>query len=118
VLAIVIACLGLFGLSSLTVLQRTKEIGVRKVLGASASSIVMLMGRDFMMLVGVAIVVAVPMAWMGMNEWLKDFAYHIDLSWWLFVIPGILVMMIAAGTVGFHTLEAAHNNPAKSLKYE
>jgi putative ABC transport system permease protein len=117
-LAILIACLGLFGLSSLTALQRTKEIGVRKVLGASITSIVVLMGRNFLLLVIIAIVTASPIAWYVMNQWLEEFAYRINMSWWLFVIPGITVILIAMMTIGFHTVRTARVNPAHSLKYE
>ena len=117
-LAIVIACLGLFGLSSLTAIQRTKEIGVRKVLGASVTSIVMLMGKNFMILVVIAILTASPLAWLVMNKWLESFAYRIDMSWWLFIIPGLTVVMIAMITIGFHTLRTATVNPSQSLRYE
>jgi putative ABC transport system permease protein len=117
-LAIFIACLGLFGLSSLTAIQRTKEIGVRKVLGASIPSILTLVSRDYIILMLAAIVVAVPLAWWVMNSWLQDFAYRISLSWWIFAVPSLVVMLIALGTVSIHTLKAARTNPTKSLRYE
>src|SRR5262249_50264485 len=117
-LAIFIACLGLFGLSSLTAIQRTKEIGVRKVLGASVSSILALVGRDYLLLMGVAIVFATPLTWWVMSSWLQDFASRIPLSWWLFAIPSLVVVFIALFTVSIHTLKAARTNPVKSLRYE
>jgi len=117
-LAIFIACLGLFGLSSLTALQRTKEIGVRKVLGASIQSILMLVGKDYLVLMGIAIVCATPLTWWIMNGWLEDFASRINLSWWIFALPSLLVIMLALFTVSIHTLKAARTNPARSLRYE
>ena len=117
-LAIFIACMGLFGLSSLTAIQRTKEIGVRKVMGASVTNILALMSRDYMMLLGVAIVIALPLAWWLMSRWLESFAYRLPLSWWLFAIPSIAVILIALMTISIHTLKAARTNPSKSLRYE
>ncbi len=117
-LAIFIACLGLFGLSSLTATQRTKEIGVRKVLGASVSGIIALVSKDYILLMLGAIVIAIPLAWWIMNNWLTDFAYRIPLAWWIFAIPTILVVGIALFTVSIHTLKAARTNPSKSLRYE
>jgi putative ABC transport system permease protein len=117
-LAICIACLGLFGLSSLTAIQRTKEIGVRKVLGASVSSILTLVSKDYILLMLVAIAVATPLAIWVMNAWLQDFAYRIELSWWIFAIPSLLVIFVALLTVSIHTLKAARTNPTKSLRYE
>ena len=117
-LAIFIACLGLFGLSSLTAIQRTKEIGVRKVLGASLRSILSLMSRDYLVLLLVSIVLAVPVAWWIMDGWLQEFAYRIPLSWWIFAVPSLAVVMIALVTVSVHTVRAARTNPATSLRYE
>jgi putative ABC transport system permease protein len=117
-LAIFIACLGLFGLSSLTAIQRTKEIGVRKVLGASISSILTLVSRDYIILMITAIVVAIPIAWWIMNSWLEEFAHRIDLAWWIFALPSLIVISIALLTVSIHTLKAARTNPTKSLRYE
>jgi putative ABC transport system permease protein len=117
-LAIFIACLGLFGLSSLTAIQRTKEIGVRKVMGASVTSILALISRDYLLLMGGAILIALPIAWWLMDSWLAAFAYHIDLSWWIFAIPSLLVIAVALLTVSIHTLKAARTNPSKSLRYE
>ncbi|HEY9049688.1 MAG TPA: ABC transporter permease [Ohtaekwangia sp.] len=117
-LAIFIACLGLFGLSSLMAIQRTKEIGVRKVLGASIPSILTLVGKDYIVLLGIAIVIATPVAWWAMNGWLQDFANRITLEWWIFALPSLLVISIALLTVSIHTIKAARVNPAKSLRYE
>lgn len=118
VLAIFIACLGLFGLSSLTAIQRTKEIGVRKVLGATIRSILTLMSWDYLALLGISILVAVPIAWWIMGGWLQEFAYRIPLSWWIFAVPILTVVFIALMTVSIHTMKAARTNPAKSLRYE
>jgi putative ABC transport system permease protein len=117
-LAIFIACLGLFGLSSLTVLQRTKEIGVRKVLGASVLSVLTLMGKDYLWLLLISIVCAVPFAWWTMSSWLDSFANRIELSWWIFLLPSLLVIVIALATVSILTLRSALTNPAKALRYE
>lgn len=118
VLAVLIACLGLFGLSSLMAVQRTKEIGVRKALGASTSGILVLMTRGYLVLVIISIVMAVPVAWLAMSTWLNEFAYHIDLSWWVFLLPAMGVTVIALGTIAYRTIQAAHTNPARSLRYE
>jgi putative ABC transport system permease protein len=117
-LAIFIACLGLFGLSSLTAIQRTKEIGVRKVMGASVTSILSLISRDYLVLLVIALMMAIPLAWWIMNKWLEAFAYRLELSWWIFALPSIGVIMIALLTVCFHTLRAARTNPTRSLRYE
>lgn len=117
-LAIFIACLGLFGLSSLTAIQRTKEIGVRKVLGASVSSVLTLVSRDYLLLMGIAILIATPLTWWIMNNWLQEFANRITLAWWIFALPSIAVVMVALLTVSIHTLKAAQTNPAKALRYE
>jgi len=117
-LAIFIACLGLFGLSSLTALQRTKEIGVRKVLGASVGSILTLISKDYLWLMLISIAAAIPVSWWLMHNWLQDFASRIDLEWWIFAVPGMVLICIALFTVGAHTLRAAQTNPAKSLRYE
>jgi putative ABC transport system permease protein len=117
-LAIFIACLGLFGLSSLTAIQRTKEIGVRKVMGASINSILRLVGKDYLLLMGISLVFATPFAWWIMNNWLQDFSSRIQMTWWIFAIPSLLVVVIALFTVSIHTLKAARTNPVKSLRYE
>lgn len=118
ILAIFIACLGLFGLVAFAAEQRTKEIGVRKVLGASVASIVALLSRDFLKLVLIAVVIASPVAWYAMHQWLQNFAYTIELSWWLFALAGLLTTIIALLTVGLQSIRAALVNPVKSLRSE
>jgi len=118
VIAIFIACLGLFGLSAFTITQRVKEIGIRKVLGASVSSIVTLLSKDFLKLVFVAAIIAFPVAWYAMHQWLEDFAYRINIPWWLFVVAGILAAAIAFVTISFQAIKAAVSNPVKSLRSE
>lgn len=113
-----IACLGLFGLVTFTAEQRTKEIGVRKVLGASVGSIVALLSQDFLKLVLVAILIASPIAWWAMHRWLQGFAYHIDMAWWMFVLAALLTTTIALLTVTFQSIKAALVNPVKSLRSE
>lgn len=117
-IAILIACLGLFGLATFTAEQRTKEIGVRKVLGASVSSIVALLSKDFLKLVLIAIVLAVPLAWWAISSWLADFAYRVDVEWWVFAGAGALVVFIALLTVSFQSIKAALMNPVQSLRSE
>jgi putative ABC transport system permease protein len=117
-LAILIACLGLFGLASFMAEQRTKEIGVRKVLGASVTSIVRLMSKEFVVLVVVAILIASPVAYYAMNKWLEHFAYRTGLGWWVFVTGGLLALLITLITVGFQAVKAALTNPVETLRYE
>jgi len=117
-LSIFLACLGLFGLSAYTTAQRTKEIGVRKVLGASVPDIMLLLSKDFLKLVLVAIVLASPIAGYAMNRWLQDFVYRIRLEWWVFVAAGLLAVVIAFLTVSFQSIKAALRNPVKSLRSE
>ncbi|GAB3990891.1 ABC transporter permease [Spirosoma daeguense] len=117
-LAIFIACLGLFGLAAFTAEQRTKEIGIRKVLGASVSSIVTLLSKDFLKLVAIAIVLATPVAWYTTSRWLQGFAYKIELDWWMFGLSGLLAVGIALLTVSFQSIKAALMNPVKSLRSE
>ena len=117
-MAVFIACLGLFGLATFTAEQRTKEIGVRKVLGASVASVVALLSKDFLKLVGIAILIASPIAWYGMNRWLQDFAYKIDIEWWVFALAGLLAIGIALLTISFQSIKAALMNPVKSLRSE
>ncbi|MPR34787.1 ABC transporter permease [Salmonirosea aquatica] len=117
-LAIFISCLGLFGLVEFTTRQRTKEIGIRKVLGASVASVVVLLSKDFLKLVLIAIVIASPVAWYTMHEWLADFAYKIDISWWVFILAGGMAAGIALLTVSFQSVRAALMNPVKSLRSE
>lgn len=117
-LAVIIACLGLFGLATYMAEQRTKEIGVRKVLGATVPNIVAMLSKDFLKLVLIAIVLAVPVAWWAMNEWLKDFAFRISIGWWIFLVAGLLAIVIAVVTVSFQAIKAAIANPVKSLRTE
>jgi len=117
-LSLFITCLGLFGLAAFTAEQRTKEIGVRKVLGASVSSILLLLSKDFLKLVLIALLIATPIAWYAMHRWLQSFAYKIDLEWWLFAGAGLLAILIALLTVSSQSLKAALMNPVKSLKTE
>ncbi len=117
-IAVLIACLGLFGLASFTAERRTREIGIRKVLGASVGSITGLLSSDFLKLVVVAIVIASPLAYYAMNKWLAGFAYRIDMQWWMFVGAGLAAILIAFFTVGFQSIKAALANPVKSLKNE
>ncbi len=117
-IAILISCLGLFGLATLTAFQRTKEIGVRKVLGASIAGIVAMLSKDFVSLVLIALVIASPIAWYFMDQWLADFAYHIDISWWVFALAGVTAMAIALLTVGYQSVRAALMNPVESLRSE
>jgi putative ABC transport system permease protein len=118
ILAVLIACLGLFGLAAFAVEQRTKEIGVRKALGASVVSILTLLSKDFLKLVLIAIVMATPIAWYAMNQWLHEFAYKTDLSWWIFAGAGLLAIVIALVTVSAQSLKAALVNPVKALRSE
>jgi putative ABC transport system permease protein len=118
VFAIFIACLGLFGLVTYAAEQRIKEIGVRKVLGASVGEIVAMISKDFIKLVLIASVIAFPVAWWMMNKWLQSFAYRIDISWWVFVLAGLLTIAIALITVSFQAIKAAMANPVKSLRTE
>ncbi len=117
-LAVLIACFGLLGLSAYNVLQRTKEIGVRKVLGASISNIVMLVSKDFIKLVLIAFVIASPLTWIVMHNWLNDFAYRINISAWIFIVAGLLSLFIALITISFQAIKAAVANPVKSLRTE
>ena len=117
-LAVIIACLGLFALSSFIIVQRTKEIGIRKVLGASISNVVFNLSKDFLILVVVSMVIACPVAYYFMNMWLQDFAYRINISWWVFVISGSIALLIAFATVSFQAIKAATADPVESLRYE
>jgi putative ABC transport system permease protein len=116
--AILVACLGLFALSAFTAEQRRKEIGIRKVLGASIGNVSVLLSKDFIRLVLIAMVIASPVAWYFMNKWLEDFAYRIAISWWIFAIAGTLALLIAIMTVSFQAIKAAVANPIKSLRTE
>ena len=117
-LAMFIACLGLFGLATFTAQKRTKEIGIRKVLGATVDQIVLLLSKDFAKLVLIAFVVSIPIAWYAMQRWLQDFAYRIDIEWWMFAAAGVLAFIIANVTIGFQSVKSALMNPVESLKEE
>lgn len=117
-LAIMISCLGLLGLASYSTIQRTKEIGVRKVLGASATSIVGLLSRDFLQLIGLAFLIAAPLAWLAMHRWLQGFAYKADISLWTFIAAALLSAFVALVTISFQSIRAALMNPVKSLRNE
>lgn len=118
VLAVFVACLGLFGLATYAAHRRTREIGVRKVLGASVSSVAGLLAREFLQLVVLAIFIATPLSWYLMSRWLADFAYHTELEWWMFAAAGVLAVLVALLTVGFQSIRAALMNPVRSLRSE
>jgi putative ABC transport system permease protein len=118
VLAIAIACMGLFGLSVYTARQRTKEIGIRKVLGASVATITVLLSKDFMKLVLIASLISFPLAWWAMNNWLQEFAYRIHIGVWIFAIAAAAAIIIALVTVSLQAIKAAIANPVKSLRTE
>ncbi len=117
-LAIVIACLGLLGLSLYAAVQRTKEIGIRKVLGALGAQPLLLLSKDFIRLIVLSSLIAWPLAWYLMQQWLQNYHYRIDLNPWLFMLPALLVLVIAMLTISFQTIRAARSNPVKALKSE
>jgi ABC-type antimicrobial peptide transport system permease subunit len=117
-IAIFLSCLGLYGLASFMAAQRIKEVGIRKVLGATASNIVYLFSKEFIILISIAFLIATPLAWYFMNKWLQDYAYRIDISWWIFLVGGIAAIMIALATISFQAIKAAVANPVKSLRTE
>ena len=118
ILTIFISCIGLFGLATLSAEKRTKEIGIRKVLGATVSAIVRKLSVDFLKLVLLASILAAPFAWWAMNKWLQDFAYRVEISWWIFIVAGIATLLIALITVGLRAIKAALANPVKNLRTE
>jgi putative ABC transport system permease protein len=118
ILAIIISCLGLLGLASYSTMQRTREIGIRKVLGATIPNIVNLLSIDFLKLVAVAVIIASPVAWFAMHKWLQDFAYRIPISWWIFAVAAAAATLIAIITVSFQAIKAAVSNPVNSLRSE
>jgi putative ABC transport system permease protein len=117
-LTVFVACLGLFGLASFTAEQRTKEIGIRKVLGASVSGLVLLLSKEFMALVALANLIAWPIAYYAMNRWLQGFAYRIELGPGVFILGGVLALVIALLTVSAQAIRAARANPVEALRYE
>ena len=117
-LSIFIACLGLFGLTAFAMERRTKEIGIRKVLGATTSNLIALLSKDFLRLVLIALIIAIPIAWYGMNQWLQDFAYRTQIGWWIFALAGIAALVIAFVTISLQSVKAAMANPIKSLRNE
>ncbi len=117
-LAIFIACLGLFGLSTYAAEQRIKEIGIRKVLGASVTQLTQMLSKDFLKLVFIACLVAFPLAYWIMRKWLQSFAYRINISWWMFIAAGVAAVLIALVTVSFQAIKSAIANPVKSLRTE
>ena len=117
-LAILISCLGLFGLAAFSTTQRKKEIGIRKVLGASITSITSLLSKDFLKLILISIIIASPISWFAISNWLQNFAYRIDISWWVFALAGMFAILIAFVTICFQTIKAAIANPIKSLRTE
>jgi putative ABC transport system permease protein len=118
VLAIIISCMGLFSISSIIILQRTKEIGIRKVNGASTFTIMLLLLKDFAMLVVISFVIAFPVGYYAMSKWLQSFAYHINLNWWIFAGAGMIALIIACCTVCWQSWQVARRNPVEALKYE
>lgn len=117
-LAMLISCLGLWGLATFSTIQRTKEIGIRKILGASVVGILSLLSKDFLKLVAIALIIAIPIAWYGMNQWLQNFAYQIEIRWSVFILAGILAISIAFLTISFQSLKAALANPIRALRNE
>jgi putative ABC transport system permease protein len=118
VLAIFISCLGLFGLAAYTAERRTKEIGIRKVLGASVQGLAGLLSREFVQLVALSCIIAFPIAWLAMHSWLQDYQYRTTIQWWVFAVAGITALAIALITVSFQAIKAAIANPVKSLRTE
>ena len=117
-MAIIIACLGLFGLAAFTAQQRKKEIGIRKVLGATVAGIASLLSIDFIKLVLIALLIASPLAWWAGHQWLQNFAYRTEVSWWMFAVAGCIAVLIAIITISFQAIRAAVANPVKSLRTE
>ena len=115
-IAIFLSCLGLYGLALFMAVQRTKEVGIRKVLGASAGNIVYLFSKEFIMLIAIAFAIATPIAWYFMHNWLQNYVYRINISWWLFAAGGFVAIIIALATISFQAIKAAFANPVKSLR--
>ena len=117
-IAIFLSCLGLYGLASFMAVQKIKEVGIRKVLGATVGNIVYLFSKEFIVLIAIAFLIATPLAWYFMNRWLQNYVYRIDISWWLFAAGGLGALFIALATVSFQAIKAAIANPVKSLRSE
>lgn len=118
VLAIFLSCLGLYGLASFMAVQKTKEVGIRKVLGASVNNIIFLFSKEFLMLIGIAFLIAAPLAYYFMHEWLQDFVYRVNISWWVIALAGLIAIAVALITISFKAVKAAIANPVKSLRSE
>jgi putative ABC transport system permease protein len=118
ILAILLACLGLFGLAAFTTMQRTKEIGIRKILGANTGTITLLIAKNFLQLIGIAILIAMPIAWWTSDRWLRDFAFRIPIQLYVFIATAIVTTLVALFTIGFHSVKASLMNPVKSLRTE
>ncbi len=117
-LAIIISCLGLIGLSSFMTERRTKEIGIRKINGAKSIEIFSLLSKEYIIWVIISIIIACPIAWYAMNKWLQNFAYRINISWWVFALAGVIALLIALLTVSWQSYRAASKNPVEALRYE
>src|SRR6185312_10605625 len=117
-IAIFLSCLGLYGLASFMAVQRIKEVGIRKVLGATAGNIVYLFSKEFIILISIAFLIAAPIAWYYMHQWLQAYVYRIDISWWLIAVGGLAAIIIALTTISFQAIKAAMSNPVKSLRSE
>jgi putative ABC transport system permease protein len=117
-IAIFLSCLGLYGLASFMAMQRIKEVGIRKVLGATIGSIVYLFSKEFVILISIAFFIATPLAWYFMNKWLQEYAYRISISWWLFAASGLVAIVVALATISFQAIKAAVANPVDSLRSE
>lgn len=118
VLAIFLSCLGLYGLASFMAVQKTKEVGIRKVLGASVNNIVFLFSKEFLLLIGIAFLIAAPLAYYFMHDWLQNFVYRVDISWWVLVLAGLMAVVVALITISFKAIRAALANPIMSLRSE
>ena len=112
------ACLGLFGLTSYAIVQRTKEIGIRKVMGATITNVIGLFTQDFVKLILLSNLIAIPVVYIGINRWLEDYAYKITVGWWFFVVPAIVILSLALITITLQTIKVALRNPVESLKHE
>ena len=117
-IAIFLSCLGLYGLASFMAVQRIKEVGIRKVLGATIGNIVYLFSREFVLLIGIAFVIAAPLAWYFVHQWVQNYVYRIPISGWVFILGGIGALLVALVTVSFQAIKAGRNNPATSLRSE